>query len=551
MKRFNIGILLMLFTFTSFGQNSIDKEVQVVRAYEPVLSDAFKINQLPVISDTMKLVPKLSYSIFSKVTNTQFRVSPMPAAKLIGEPVSSIFPFFVKAGFGSTLSPLLEIYYGSLRQADLNYSAYFRHFSTAGKVKLDNGSKRKVVQSEMAAGVNGKKIFKTYAFEAGLDYNRNRATFYGVDPTFSGSIEADTLKQIANRFGIDLGVYSLYTDSTHFNYKGRVGYSYFSDKFSMSENNMDISFSGNQFLKTERVGGEIQIMHIAKSSELSKEPNTVFRLSPWIGLFGTDWRARAGANFVSNSWGGKNDVYIYPVGEVSYDVIGHYFIPYFNIGGHLEVNSYEKIFKENPYVTPGLNVVNTNHKFSFEGGLKGKFSSSVSFNVAGSYSLSDSLYFFVNDISTNPSTFRTVYDNAQVTHFFGELVVGVSHSFSLIGRGEVTRYKLEKLEKPWQKPPWQLTVSSVLNLKDKVYIKASIVGVGERFAYTGIVGNPGAITYVKLNPSIDLSIGLEYRLSKSFSVFADFNNIAGGSYYQWYRYSTYGFNALGGVTLSF
>lgn len=551
MKRIYIASILSLLSLYSFAQNPIDKEVQVVRAYEPVLSDAFKINQLPTIADTVKLVPKLSYSIFSKVTNTQFRVSPMPAAKLIGEPVSVITPFFVKVGMGTTLSPLIEAYYGNLRQADMNYSAYFRHFSSAGNVKLDNGSTRKVLQSETAAGLNGKKIFKTYAFEASMDYNRNRATFYGVDPTFSGSIEGDSLKQVANRFGVELGVYSLYTDSTHLNYQGKVGYTYFSDKFSMSENNLDITLSGNQFFQTERVGGEIQIMHIAKSSELSKDPNTVFRLSPWIGLFGPDWRARAGANFVSNTWGGKNDVYIYPLGELSYDVIGHYFIPYINIGGHLEVNSYEKIFKENPYVTPGLNVRNTNHKFRFEGGLKGKFSSSVSFNVAGSYSLSDSLYFFVNDFSTNPSTFRVVYDNAQVTHFFGELVVGVSHSFSLIGRGEVTRYSLDKLSKPWQKPPWEVTVSSLFNLKDKVYIKASLVGMGERYAYAGDGGTPGAITSVKLDPSVDLSLGLEYRLSKTFSVYADLNNITGDRYYKWYRYSTYGFNALAGITLSF
>lgn len=123
---------------------------------------------------------------------------------------------------------------------------------------MDNSSKKKVVQSETAAGITGKKIFKTYAFEASLDYNRNRATFYGVDPTFTGSIEDDTLKQVANRFGVELGLYSLYTDSTHFNYRGRVGYTYFNDKFSMSENNLDVTFFGNQFLKTERVGGEIQ-----------------------------------------------------------------------------------------------------------------------------------------------------------------------------------------------------------------------------------------------------------------------------------------------------
>lgn len=532
-------------SFSAFAQNTLNKEVQVVRTYEPVLSDAFKINQLPTISDTVKIVPHLSYSIIPKIANTQFRVSPIPAAKLIGEPISAITPYYVRLGFGTTLSPLIEAYYGSLRQDDLSYGGFLRHFSSAGKVKLDNGKKERVLESENEAGFYGKKIFNTSAFEGGVLYKRNRFTFYGADPLYTGDIKGDSLKQVYHRLGVDLSLHSLYTDSTHFNYAGRVGYTYFGDKFSMTENNLDILVSGNKFFESQRIGGDIEIIHIAKSSELSSNPNSIFRISPWMGVFGTDWRAKAGVNMVSDSWGGKSDVFIYPIGELSYDVISHYFIPYINIGGKLAVNSYEKIMAENPYVMPGLNVRNTNHKFIFEAGLKGKFSSSVSFNVAGSYSLSDSLYFFVNNFAENPSQFGVVYDNAQVTHFFGELVVGIQQNFSLMGRGEVTRYALDKLAKPWQKPGWEITVSALGNFKEKLYVKGSLVASGDRYA----LSESGDA--VKMSPYVDLSLGFEYRMSKSFSLFLDFNNILGESYYQWYRYSTYGFNALAGVTLSF
>jgi len=546
--RLKHSVVLLFGIFASFSalaQNTLNKEVQVVRAYEPVLSDAFKINLLPAINDTVRQLPNLSYSIIPKVANTQFRVSPMPAAKLIGEPISEITPYYVKLGFGTTLSPLIEAYYGSLRQDDLSYGGFFRHFSSAGKVKLDNGRKEKVLESESEAGFYGKKIFQTSAFEGGVFYKRNRYTFYGADPTYTGDLGGDSLRQVSHRFGVDLALHSLYTDSTHFNYAGRVGYTYFGDKFSMTENNLDILVSGNKFFEQQRIGGEVEIIHIAKSSDLSANPNSIFRIAPWMGVFGADWRAKAGVNMVSDSWGGKSDVFIYPLGELSYDVISHYFIPYISIGGKLEVNSYEKIMAENPYIMPGLNVRNTNHKFIFEAGLKGKFSSSVSFNVAGSYSLSDSLYFFVNNFSENPSKFGVLYDNAQVTHFFGELVVGVQQHFSLMGRGEVTRYAMDKLAKPWQKPGWEVTVSALGNFKEKLYIKGSLVAVGDRYA---LAENGDAI---RLDPYADLSLGFEYRMSSSFSLYLDFNNILGKSYYQWYRYSTYGFNALAGITLSF
>lgn len=62
-------------------------------------------------------------------------------------------------------------------------------------------------------------------------------------------------------------------------------------------------------------------------------------------------------------WGGKNDVYIYPLGELSYDVIGHYFILTLILVVTWRLTSLRKIFRENSYVSPGLNVMNTNHKF--------------------------------------------------------------------------------------------------------------------------------------------------------------------------------------------
>jgi len=47
-----------------------------------------------------------------------------------------------------------------------------------------------------------------------------------------------------------------------------------------------------------------------------------------------------------------------------------------------------------------------------------------------------------------------------------------------------------------------------------------------------------------------VNINLEYRLSKFFSGFLNFNNIL-GHYDAWYAYPTMGFNVMGGITYSF
>jgi outer membrane receptor protein involved in Fe transport len=49
----------------------------------------------------------------------------------------------------------------------------------------------------------------------------------------------------------------------------------------------------------------------------------------------------------------------------------------------------------------------------------------------------------------------------------------------------------------------------------------------------------------------DLNLGVEYRYSKNVSAFINFNNILNNKYERWYRYPVYGFNMLGGLTLTF
>ena len=50
---------------------------------------------------------------------------------------------------------------------------------------------------------------------------------------------------------------------------------------------------------------------------------------------------------------------------------------------------------------------------------------------------------------------------------------------------------------------------------------------------------------------IDLNLGVEYRLSKLLSVFADFNNIGSVKYYEWNQYPAQRFNFMLGGTYVF
>ena len=55
----------------------------------------------------------------------------------------------------------------------------------------------------------------------------------------------------------------------------------------------------------------------------------------------------------------------------------------------------------------------------------------------------------------------------------------------------------------------------------------------------------------RLPGAFDLNAGLEFRITKNLMLWAQFNNITNSKYQRWNQYYNYGFNMLGGVTLSF
>ncbi len=55
----------------------------------------------------------------------------------------------------------------------------------------------------------------------------------------------------------------------------------------------------------------------------------------------------------------------------------------------------------------------------------------------------------------------------------------------------------------------------------------------------------------KINGAIDINMGAEYAINKSWAVWLDLNNIANSQYQRWNQYQVIGFNAIAGVRYAF
>jgi outer membrane receptor protein involved in Fe transport len=110
-----------------------------------------------------------------------------------------------------------------------------------------------------------------------------------------------------------------------------------------------------------------------------------------------------------------------------------------------------------------------------------------------------------------------------------------------------------QLQNPYSRPGSEVKLNSTYNIGDKFLLRADLFYIGERKG--GITnptsGNKDNISEIKLDPFVDLNLGIDYRYNKNVSVFLNFNNMAAARYMRFTNYDVYGFNALGGVTLTF
>jgi hypothetical protein len=173
---------LIFFYQTSIAQeNKLSNDVQVIAPYQPTISDAFKINTLPKVKDTVKVTSSFDYSIEPKAMPTKFELQPIAPATMLGEPLTKLYSTLIKAGYGNYLTPLIEINYNNLRSKTTSWGIDARHHSSSGKIKLENNEKANSAFSENRLKLYGKYLINKSEFSGNVSYNRNSVHHYGYD----------------------------------------------------------------------------------------------------------------------------------------------------------------------------------------------------------------------------------------------------------------------------------------------------------------------------------------------------------------------------------
>lgn len=562
MKRFlTASMLILLICSPVIAQTrpeDLKREVTLYNPYKPSLNDVKKKSFLPDITDTSNVRPDFKYNITTVPFSPEYTISPIKPAVIQPDPLPKLYRSYVKAGLGNYFTPLAEISIANerSRKGALGFNA--RHFSTNGKVKLENDDQVFAGYMDNDASLFGKKFFRSNLLEGSVDYNQKVRYAYGYDPGFDNLIlDKKDIKIGYNNLGANLSFSSLTLDSSKYSYDFDVHYYYFRSAKDFNQHNAGMSGTMATLYKGYYTGSDVNFEYF----NVYNGSKYVAGVSPFIKKSTQQWNFKAGINMVFD----KDIVdpvkfHLYPDINFGFSIVPSYVSFFAGLNGKLEINEPKVTIEENPFIVTWGHlyyIPNTSHLMIVSAGLKGNTGIGGNYLLSASYSMVNNMLFFTNfydpEYILKPQRgnyFLPVWDDVEVLKIHGEMTGRITDKLSYTGNANWYRYTLTDLKYPWNKPDWDGKLGIEYNLRDKILAGLSLTALGKRHVSTSYPAHPEFQYETEYPSHFNLNLSAEYRYSKILSFWVKFNNIAYNKYYEWAFYPTQRFLFMGGFTYS-
>ena len=554
----------------------LNQSVEVMKAYHPSISNAKKISLMPVIDDTTRYSPEFNYSIESKPINSGFTALQIRPADMNKESYKDLGLGYLKLGAGTSTTTYGEFFLNLPQSKNASFGLHLRHLSSDGQIKLAAGDKVDAPFSENNAAIFSSLNIGSTVLTTDLSYDRDAVNYYGYPAAIPAKIDTISairygLKQVYERGDLKIALKSIEKSQGNLAFNSGIRLGFFDSKTGQKEN------SGGLFGKFDYNFGQFHGIldfsydhFVTDSISIANNvlPGSVsddwVRIAPSVRLEGENWSLRGGINFVevSDKTDG-NATKLYPDFEFNFKPLEGILSLYAGLKGDLKKNRYGDIALENYWADPRHNVQSTDYNYIISGGLKGKISRELSYNLGVKYSQVKNLYFYVQNSyftsSSNPliysNEFGVVYDNAKITNFSAEFSYVSGKDLSVVLKGNYYNYKLDVLTFAPQKPNFDLSAFATMRILDKLTGFADLDIIGNRKAKV-INVNPFASPVssdqvIQIDPSIQLSLGATYEITHNFKLFGRVDNLLNRPNEQWLGYASQGLRLMGGATISF
>jgi hypothetical protein len=583
------------------AQDDLSKVVQVTKAYDPIISDAEKIDFPLNFNDSLlNIRSKFQYSITPHSVASSVIVRPMPSAKINENAYKDPKWLYARAGAGYPLQLQGDLYLQNLYPADYSYGMFYNHRSIWSKINNPNGKDVPIDEMNHQVGVFFRKNGEKLSFNINGGFFGHNVQFYGYNTTTAMRAAItplkDSIAQVYKSVYVNAGLNSQDTKESDFRYHVNLMAEFFGDNgknkfnkgriFSMDENKLgaeiilgyaierkkhliSLKAEGDMFLRNLKYNNMYDpyfadpmliynsifndLYGIAGTGKDIKDDRYIFSLTPSYTYSSAKIDLDLGFKYTGYKKSYSMNHRIYPVANIIFKV-GSGFNPYANISGEVKMNDYRSIVDENPYISPGMNMTMkaTDSPYAVSVGIRGNVENVFAYNIYGKYSALKDLYFFVNSEQTLPVTlvalknnFDVVYDDARQLSAVADLKVS-SGFFEATLSGAYYSYTLDKLGAAFHRPEFVANLD--INMKASKSLVFNINAcAGSKTPYTGTAN--GEIYYN--DEFINLGAGAEYMFTRSFSIFLNASNLLNRKNEVWHGYKLPGTGVLGGITFKF
>lgn len=584
MNRYIVATVVgCLFTFASYAQ--VAKRVEVTKAYAPEIAESKKMDVVPNMVDTITLRPEIDYSITPRSFASSLGTHNFKPASVIYWEYQRKYPFYLKAGVGYPLNTVAD-FYATTHRADVGYlTAYVNHYGEYGKLRYSNYVDGKLQNASVLnrshnmvnkAGVTGGKYFGRYTLAGDIYYRMDMYDRYPLDKALCDRRRIDFEDiNLALSFG------DSFSDLSRFNFKVYALMDYYHDK---SKNLV----AEDQYQQMNVAAGVDVAREITRRSSfsLNLDYRGVFGLKSLKGYNNSiatvalmyDYRSeglidlkvgakvsydRNAADVVkSNRW------HAFPYLTLNFDITRKgTFVPYVEIDGELQNNSYYSLVRQNPYVAilgkdrgalqadialPNTEVYNVrvgisghtnNNKFAYR--LYANFSAMT--NALYWYNVNQ-LFFGVQSARMNVWSLCANLEYKPIS----QLLFSAQVKGSLYSNFAEVRNPL---------PPIEAEIKArYTHKKFTIGISANLYGT-TKWTFVnddtllGVESNASANTptyaTVTMPASVDLKLYADWRVGKEWTIFVEGNNLLNMPMYRWAFYREMGVSFTAGVKVQF
>jgi hypothetical protein len=520
-----------------------DEQINVVKPYQPTLSDAFKISDVPGRDTAVVYIPDFKYQISEIQYPTVYTISPIKAVKIKDENIKKLYRGYVKAGYGTKNTPYAELFYNSLRSKIYDAGLHLKHFSSSGKIK----GYGKPGMSESAIDVYGSRFFENTVLRGDLGYERSTYHWYGYNSPPDKNSSSATRHSFDDVYG-NFSFRSTDKNKDSFRYSAGLGFYNISDNKKNDESNFILTTTAGKPFNGFDLNGELSLDFLQHETEFSDQDKlSIIRFNPRLVKTIDKLKLTAGAN-VAIEINDLTKYHLYPHARVDYTLISDMLSIYGQLTGNLRRNSWRGYIKENPFIANSVVLKNTNDKFDVSAGVYAKIDKQLAFIASGSLMrlTNDVFYRNTNGVSTLV-LYDVLYDNNTQANLHAEIVYDHAEKAGLNVSADYYANDPSNQTKPLFRPSFRFGINGYYAIGEKIFISSQWSYIASRKALNTAINGE----YITLKGYMDGNISVDYRYTKVMSVFLNVNNITASKYSRWYNYPSYRFSAMAGLTYSF